>query len=88
MRSVGDKSILDLNISFAPFNKDDFLYPEFFLTKSIYFSTNWLFILTTSPMQFPTYLFVNSSSNFGVFNSQSINPFIFASVMLIFFFDH
>jgi len=81
-----DISCFDLNISLAPFNKDDFLYPVFCLTKSIYFSINCLFKLTIRPIQVPTYLLVNSSSNFGVFNNQSINPLIFASVILIFFY--
>ena len=82
---MADNSCFDLNISFAPFNKVDFLSPSFCLTNSIYFSTNCLFKLTTSPIHVPTYLFVCSSSNLGVFNNQSINPLIFASVIFIFF---
>ncbi len=69
-----EKSNFDLNISLAPFNKEDFLNPEFDFNKFIYLLTKSLSNFTISPMQVPTYLLVFSSSNFGVFNNQVISP--------------
>ena len=80
-------SALDLIISLAPFNKDDFLNPLLFFNKSMYLTIKALSNLTTNPIQVPTYLLTCSSSNFGVFNNHEIKPSILASVILIFFFS-
>ena len=79
--------IFDLNISLAPFNKEDFLNPLLAFNNSIYFLTNSSSNLTIKPMQVPTYLLVVSTSILGVFNNQEIKPSIFAFVIFIFFFQ-